>query len=380
MRTGMMRRLLAAFALAAVAALACAALAGCDSTDDRKAGQVFDYVISEQDVADYLAEFREGSANTSDEDWAAWMGKMGTNATKLRKEVINYLGQNWLVERAAQLRGVSVSDDEVEAKLEEQKSKYTSSMAFTRSLINSGYTEEYYKLSIKSDLLREKIKETFSDPAGVSDKDLESYASMQMSNRRTRRSSAIFIESTEGSSSRMSAKAEANDARNELKAGKSFDEVFAKYSSTAHSKDGDMGYDMVSVPCLEYRDAVDKLGKKGAVSDVVTASDGFYVIVLTDIFEVPDGVKYHLKQYPSALVDAWRNELASQGNSDEYDAFMKENVSDAQVAVEPMPEGLAYDVEPTGSASSSAQGSDSSSASDESSGSSDGAGADAKSE
>ncbi len=337
-------------ALVLACTLACLVAAGCSKSDDREAGRAVDYTITEQDVIDYIDDFRSGSATTSDDDWAAWMGKMGATPESLRKEVVNYLGQAYLVERAAELRGVSVSDEDVDAKLEEQKSLYTSDMAFTRALINSGYTEEYYRLSLKSDLLREKIKETFVDPVEVSDKELVSYANLEMTNRVTRKSNAIFIQCDKDSSQRMSAKAKATDARNKLLEGEDFASVFAEYSSTEYSNDGDMGYDLVSVPNLAYGSALRELSEAGDVSDVVEADDGYYVIVMTDLFEGPEGRQYKLSQFPESLLDAWRSELASEGSSDEYDAFMKENVSDVQIAVEPMPDGLPYDVEPTGSA------------------------------
>lgn len=338
----------AAIALACVGG--CLVATGCSKTDDRKAGMVYDHVITEQDVTDYLDSFRQGSATSSDDAWAAWMGKMSTTPATLRKEVINYLGENWLVERAAGLVDVSVTDDEVDEKLQQQKALYTSDLAWNRALINSGYTEEYYKLSLKSDLLREKIKETFSSPASVSDDDLVAYGNRQMSNRITRRTSAVFVECDKGSSQRMSAKAKATDARNELLAGKDFSEVFSKYSSTAHSSDGDMGFDLAGVPNLAYRAALSGLSEVGDVSDVVEADDGYYVIQLTELFEEPEGRQYKLSQFPQSLLDVWRSQLAAQGSSEEYDQFMKENVSDVQIAVEPMPDGLPYDVEPTQSA------------------------------
>lgn len=339
------RRMICVIAVAACMLLSLT-LPGCSKSDDREAGRVFDYTITEQNVTDYIDAFREGGATTSDDDWAAWMAKMGATPESLRKEVVNYLGEAYLVERAAEQRRVSVSDEEVDAKLQEQKDLYTSDLAWNRALINSGYTEEYYKLSLKSDLLREKIKETFSQPSEISDKELVSYANMQITNRITRRSSAVFIQCDKDSSQRMSAKAKATDARNKLLAGKEFSKVFAEYSSTAHSGDGDMGYDLVSVPNLAYGNALGELSKAGDVSDVVEADDGYYVVVLTDVFEGPEGRQYKLSQFPQSLLDAWRQKLASEGSSGEYDQFMKENVSDVKVAVEPMPDGLPYDVEP----------------------------------
>ena len=337
-----------ALGLAVLCIGACLMVCGCGKTDDRTAGKAMDYVITEQDVIDYLDDFREGSATTSDEDWAAWMGKQGATPVSLRKEVINYLGENYLVERAAGLRGVTVSDDEVDQKVQEQKDLYSSDLAWNRALINSGYTEEYYKLSIKSDLLKEKLKESFADPATVSDEELESEANLEMSNRIARRTSAVFIECDKDSSGRMAAKAKATDARNELESGASFADVFKKYSSTTHSEDGDMGYDMVSVPNLEYRSALNDLDDVGDISPVVEADDGYYVIVVTDKFELIEGNKYKLKQFPQQLLDYWRSKMSSSGSNEEYDEFMKENVSDVTVAVEPMPEGLPYDIEPTG--------------------------------
>ncbi|MDO4502022.1 MAG: SurA N-terminal domain-containing protein [Coriobacteriia bacterium] len=349
---GTMSKTVARMATAGVAlALGLGCLAGCQGkADERQAGRALDHVVTEQDVMDYLDDFRKGSATADDDAWAAWMGKMGTTPEKLRAEVVRYLAENWLVERAAEQAGVGVTDEEVDQKVQEQKDLYTSDLAWQRALINSGYTEDYYRLSVKSDLLREKIKGTFVSPTQVTDEELESFANSQMSSRITRRTSAVFVEAERDSNKRMSAKAKAADARKELLDGADFAQVFAKYSSTKHSEDGNMGYDLVSVPNVAYREAMAGLREVGDVSDVVEADDGYYVIVVTDVFEVPEGNRYKLSQFPQELLDAWRAQMGTTGTSDEYDAFMRENVSEVQIAVEPMPDGLPYDVEPVAAA------------------------------
>ena len=320
-------------------------LAACSHSDDRVAGRVFDYEITEQQVIDYMTAYREGNATTDDEQWAAWLEKKGTTAKALREETVRYYAQNWLVERAAGMRGVEVDEDELQSAIEEQKSKYPSDIAWTRALINSGYTEDAYALTVKSDLLKRKIKETFADPAAVSDDELESYANRKIDNSSTKRTSAIFIACEEGSHGRMAAKAKAQQARNELKAGAKFSDVFAKYSDTTYSEDGDMGYDMVSVPNTQYRKALATLDKEGDISDVVEAQDGYYVVVCAERFEDREGRSLRLKEFPQELLDEWRSELAAQGSNEDYNEFYTENVSDVDVAIEPMPQGLPYDVE-----------------------------------
>ncbi|MBO4352319.1 MAG: SurA N-terminal domain-containing protein [Eggerthellaceae bacterium] len=334
--------------VALAAALACAfAIVGCasDNADTRVAGRVFDHDITEQDVIDYLADYREGCAVTSDEEWAAWLQQKGTTPEALRKEVVQYLAENWLIERAAELRGVSVSDEEIAEALEKQKSQYASEMAWTRALINSGYTEDAYILSVKSDLLKQKIKETFADPANVSDEDLQDYANNRISGVTTKRSSAIFVSSDMESGGNMAAKAKAQQAKAALDAGEDFASVFDEYSSTKYSDDGDMGYDYYSTPNMAYNKALIGLREVGAVSDVIESDDGYYVIVVTDVFSGVDGRgPMKLKKFPPELLDEFRNELARKQADDAYNEFYTSNVSEAQVAVEPMPDDLPYDV------------------------------------
>ena len=242
---GTMRRLAAYLVSVAVACCVVAALAACspDRGDTREAGRVFDRVFTEQEVIDYLDDFRRGNATLDDADWAAWMESKGTDAESLRKEVLNYLAENWLVERAAALVDVSVPDEDVREALAKQKGEYASEMAWTRALINSGYTEDAYALSVKSDRLKQRIKDHFADPASVSDEDLEDYANNRITAMRTKRSSAVFVPSNAESGGNMAAKAKAQQAKVELDAGEGFDAVFEKYSSTDYSQDGDMGYD-----------------------------------------------------------------------------------------------------------------------------------------
>ena len=75
------------------------------------------------------------------------------------------------------------------------------------------------------------------------------------------------------------------------------------------------------------------------------ADDGFFVIVLTDVFPSTEYAGHlKLKKFPAELLDEFRSELAREQADDAYNEFYTENVSKAQVAVEPMPEGLPYDV------------------------------------
>ena len=323
-------------------------LVGCaaQSADTREAGRVFDHVITEQDVIDYFEVYREGSAVTSDEDWTAWLRQKGTTPAALRKEVIQYLAENWLVERAAGLRDVSVTDEEVSEALENQKSQYPSEMAWTSALIKSGFTEDAYALSVKSELLKQKIKETFADPASVSDEELQDYANNRISGMTTKRSSAVFVPSDVESGGNMAAKAKAQQAKAALDAGEDFASVFSEYSSTAYAENGDMGYDYYSTPNMAYNKALSGLRETGAVSDVVESDDGYYVIVLTDVFTDQEGRgPMKLKKFPSELLDEFKNELARQKADEAYNEFYTSNVSEAQVAIEPMPDDLPYDVQ-----------------------------------
>ncbi|HAM14628.1 MAG TPA: hypothetical protein DCP91_01915 [Eggerthellaceae bacterium] len=333
------------------AALMCACLLGscAGDADNREAGRVFDRVFTEQEVIDYLAQYREGCAATSDEDWAAWLAAKNTTAEALRKEVVQYLAENWLVERAAGLVGESVSDEEVQEALARQKEQYASDLAWTSALIKSGYTEDAYALSVKSDLLKQKIKDHFADPAAVSDDDLEDYANSRVNAMTTKRSSAVFVPSGMESGGNMAAKAKAQQAKAALDSGADFADVFAEFSSKDHSDTGDMGYDYYSTPSIAYNRALGDLREVGDVSDVVESDDGYYVIVLTDRFPAHDYVgRMKLSKFPSELLDEFRAELARQQADDAYNEFYTENVSEAQVAVEPMPDGLPYDVAPAG--------------------------------
>ena len=338
----------AVWALVLAACLAAAlALCACSGSgpDERPAGRVFDKVFTEQDVIDYLAEYREGSATTDDGAWGQWMASHGTDAEALRKEVVEYLAQNYLIERAASLRGVEVTDEEVTEAIDAQKQQYPSEMAWTRALINSGYTEDAYRMSVRSDLLKAAIKDTFADPATISDDDLEDYANSRMSGSTTRRSSAIFVANADEAGGATAAKAKAQQAREELLGGADFKAVFDKYSSTAYSETGDMGYDYYETPAIAYNRALVGLREVGAISDVVEADDGYFVIVLTDLFD-GDAItgRIKLSKFPPELLDEFRVELARQQSNEAFDEFYTDNVSGAQVAVEPMPEGLPYDI------------------------------------
>ncbi len=333
-------------ALLLACALLCAlACAGCGQSEDtRKAGQAHDYVICEQEVIDYIAQYREEAGLSSDEEWKAWLEKKGTTAKELRSEVVKQFGRNYLIRQAAELRGVSVGEGDVDAKLEEERGKYGSALAWQRALNASGYTEDAYRDQLRSDLQKEAIKATFSDPASVDDDELLAYANNQAANLSTRRTSAVFVAADDANSA-FAAQAQARTAHDKLVAGEDFAAVFAEYSSRRYSEDGDMGYDCVSTPSSSYREAVLEL-EVGDVSEPVLAGDGYFVIVCTDHFDNTDkGSLTKLSKFPDELLEVWRTELAQKKTGEDFIDFYNENVEEVEIAVEPLPEGLPYDVQ-----------------------------------
>ena len=77
--------------------------------------------ISEQTVTDYIQNFRSSQNLTDDDSWGKWLVQYSLTPSAVRDEVISYYEDIALTKQAAQDNGVSVSDDDVDAQVQQMK-------------------------------------------------------------------------------------------------------------------------------------------------------------------------------------------------------------------------------------------------------------------
>jgi foldase protein PrsA len=344
--------------------VACSAgLAACSSSSSTSGGvaaTVNGTEVAENDVTNYIENFRSAQSLTNADDWGAWMAQYSLTPDSVRSEVIDYYVGIDLVKQAAAENDITVSDDDVNDQVSQMKAKYSSDDAWNTALQQAGTTEDQYRESVRTAMLESALQEKVaSDSSEPSDSDVLTYVQQYASYfSGAKRSSQILFSSDD--------QATAQSVLDQINAGTlSFEDAAKQYSTdtASASSGGDVGWDLLNSFVTEYTDALKSLDK-GQVSGLVTSQYGIHIIKCTDVFTAPDQVT-SLDQVPSALVDYVRSMVKSTNQNSSYSSWYSDYKSKADIVTNDMPSGLPYDLDM--SKYQTSDSSDSSSSSDDSS-------------
>ena len=223
--------------------------------------------------------------------------------------------------KAADL-GIEVSDEDVEARLEEVKADFPSEGAFEETLKEQGLTLEQLEGFLRDNLLEEQLRAEVTKDAGPTDEELQAYYDENIADYEETEAQHILVED----------KATAQRIANQLKAapdGK-VDGLFARLAkrfSTDQSnadKAGELGYFKAGdfVPPFEKAAAELEIGE---ISGPVETEFGFHVIRVTD-------------RRVAAFADVeeeLRGELGAGAEDEAWNSFVEEAYASAEVKVNP---------------------------------------------
>ncbi|MEC4273016.1 peptidylprolyl isomerase [Adlercreutzia sp. R25] len=334
-----------------------AGLVGCGGGEGGAGGAVAATVngqqIMEQTITDYIADFRTNTSLETDEAWGEWMVTNGYTPESVRDEVIDYYINQNLYDQAAQEYGVAVEDADITAAMDETKAMFESEEAFQEALQASNMTEEsYIEDVIRPNLLQTKLAEAVAEQEGGNaegdDATLAQAQAMSEQFNGAKRSSHILLTGEEGEEDEALA-ARAQQLLDQINAGEiTFEDAAAQYSTDTGSaaNGGDVGWDALTTFVTEYQDALNGLEKDQIVAAPVKSEYGYHIIKVTDVFEVPEGGITSLDQVPAEFQEY----LAYMQQSDDtqnFTAWFEEYRNNATIEINPMPEGLPYDIDLT---------------------------------
>ena len=327
-----------------------AGLAGCggNGAGGDVAATVNGQNIMEQTVTDYIADFRKGANLESDEQWGQWMVSNGYTPESVREEVINYYVDQDLYEQAAKEYNVAVEQADIDAQLEQTKAMFESEEAFQEALTASNMTEEsYIEKVITPTLLQQKLSEAVAASNTEEGGDDAVLAQAQQAAEQwngAKRVSHILFQSDDTVSDEELA-AQAQDVLNKINAGElSFEEAAQQYSADSSAQNGgDVGWDKLSTFVTEFQDGVNGLSKD-QVSELVKTDYGYHIIKVTDEFTLPEGGLTSLDQLPDDF-RSYLEYMQQSNDSQSFATWFAEYRENAEVVINPMPEGLPYAID-----------------------------------
>lgn len=105
-----------------------------------------------------------------------------------------------------------------------------------------------------------------------------------------------------------------------------------------------MGWDALSTFVTEYQDALAGLEKDQIVAAPVKSEYGYHIIKVTDVYEVPEGGITSVDQLPTEFQE-YLTYMEQSNASQNFSTWFEEYRNNAEITVNPMPEGLPYDID-----------------------------------
>ncbi len=304
--------------------------------------------IMEQEITDYIADFRTNSQLEENDAWGEWMVSSGYTPETVREEVIDYFVENVLYDQAASEFGVTVEQADIDAQLEQTKAMFGDDETFQKALESSNMTEEsYIEDVVKPGVLRTKLSEAViaSKSEGSEDDKLLARAQEMADewNGAKRVSHILFKTGEEKTDDEVAV--EAQDVLDQINAGSlSFEDAAKEHSEDSSAENGgDVGWDKLSSFVEDFQTAVDGL-EKDQVSELVKSEYGYHIIKVTDMFTVPEGGITSLDQLPDEFVEYLRY-MQQSDDSQVFSTWFQEYREGASIEIKDMPEGLPYDID-----------------------------------
>jgi len=188
-------------------------------------------------------------------------------------QVLDTMIAKKVIKLEAEKQNITVSEDEIQAELNQYYDYYGGEQAFINVIEASGHTIEEVKddtlinLQLKK-LIAPTITITEEEMQAYFDENLDSFAEPEKV-----KASHILVDSME----------KANEVKTKLDGGADFAELAKEYSIDTTNKDsgGDLGYFERDTMVAEFEEAAFSM-EVGAISDPVKTDYGYHIIKVTD--------------------------------------------------------------------------------------------------
>lgn len=329
---------LKAACLAGVSALCALSLTACNSNDGSGAvaATVNGTNIYEDDVTNYIENYRASASLTDEDAWGEWLAQYDYTPESVREDVINSYASREIIKQVIEERGITVDSSEVDSSVEKMKANYSSDEAWEQALSQAGMTEDEYREDIELSLQSEQLMEQVAPEEDPAEEDMLSYCQMYASYYDGAKRSSHILFSLEDEEV-------AQQVLDQLNAGSlDFADAAVEYSTDEGSaaEGGDVGWDKLNSFVSEYTDALDEL-EEGQISGFVTSDYGIHIIKCTEVFTAPEEVTSS-DQLPSEFVDSIKSMLTSQNQQSSYNTWLEEQTEAADIQINDMPSDLPY--------------------------------------
>ncbi len=216
----------------------------------------------------YERKFGEGTLSETGTD-----GK--TLEARFKEETLDILIIEKIIMEEAAEKGIEVSEEEVQNRLDEISESLDGKDKLDKSLENNDIPKDFFESYTRKELLMGKYKKDFMDNTNITTSEAEKYFNENRDELIVVRARHILVNNER----------EGKEILRRLKAGEDFGSLAISKSlhSSSAVKGGDLGYFRKETFALnpEFEDAVFSL-KVGETSDLIKAETGYHIIYLED--------------------------------------------------------------------------------------------------
>ncbi len=302
------------FIMALVTALLTGVVA-CGSND--VAARVNGEEISSTELDEQIEHLREQSPQMFE-------GEEGeARVLDFKRRLLESMIDNVLVRQAAEERGISVSEEEIDTQIDELKAGFPSEDEFNTALADAGLTLADLRDQLSEQLVTQRLMEELAGDAEVTADEIEEYYEAnkaQFADQAATRSSHILFEPED--------KATAEEVLAEVRAGGDFAELAREHSKDpgSASQGGDLSWSDPSRPFVpEFTEAMDGLDV-GEVSDLVETDFGWHIIRVDE--------RRDESQKPlSEAAEQIEQMILQQRNAEAYQTFLDQLRAEAEIEI-----------------------------------------------
>lgn len=258
-------------------------LAGCVETKEGLVAKVEGEEITEEQINDEYKIFESIYIKQLGEDAMSQKGEDGrTLEETLREQILEKTIMEKIIKNETDKMNLSVSDEEVNKKLDEYIAMTGGKEQFNEFLETSNLTKEFFSENIRKEILVNKHKEMFLSDVEIKDEESRQFFEENKENLEVIRASHILLKTEE----------EAQKVLDMLEDGKEFEELAKGLSVDKASGllGGDLGYFTRGTRIPEFEEVAFSL-EKGQVSDIVKTEVGYHIIKLVDRKDVYEELK-----------------------------------------------------------------------------------------
>lgn len=259
------------------------ALTGCIETKEGLVAKVEGEEITEEQLNAEYKIFEGLYIKQLGKDALLQKGEDGRTLEEVIKDqVLDKMIMERLIQIEADKMDISVSEDELNKKLDEYIVVTGGEKAFDEFLKSNSLEREFFKENLKKELLVNKHKEKFMETVEIKDKDARAFFDENKEKLEVIRASHILVKTEE----------EAQKILDRLEIGENFEDLAKGLSSDKASGllGGDLGYFIRGTRLPEFEEVAFSL-EKDQISDIVKTEIGYHIIKLVDRKDVYEELK-----------------------------------------------------------------------------------------